>query len=380
MDINIKSKEVKKTSICFVLPTYNEEANIRQCIESVFSHQNLDQKIIKVLVVDDNSSDNTQKIIRELQDQFSELHMITGEKKGLGDAYKRGFNYSLDQLDPEVIFQMDADGQHNPSLVPKFLDLIEQGNDLVIGSRFIVGGSTPNFSFRRKLISKIGNLLVRYAGGVRQVKDCTSGYRAIRAAYLKDCDLSFLSTRGYSFQSSLLCELMWRGAQTVEIPIEFTSRKGGDSKLSIEDQVEFILNIPKLGFRNAEDFIKYSVVGFSGVLVNLGIYMLLTRLFGLSEVIAPLISIESSLLSNFLLNNFWTFKKREVSSSLYKRLLQFHLASGGAACLNYLTFLLAFAVLGMHDILSNLLGITVAAILNYLINSNWTWRKENGSN
>ena len=102
------------------------------------------------MVVDDNSSDNTQKIIRELQDQFSELHMITGEKKGLGDAYKRGFNYSLDQLDPEVIFQMDADGQHNPSLVPKFLDLIEQGNDLVIGSRFIVGGSTPNFSFRRK--------------------------------------------------------------------------------------------------------------------------------------------------------------------------------------------------------------------------------------
>ena len=83
MDINIKSKEVKKTSICFVLPTYNEEANIRQCIESVFSHQNLDQKIIKVLVVDDNSSDNTQKIIRELQDQFSELHMITGEKKDL---------------------------------------------------------------------------------------------------------------------------------------------------------------------------------------------------------------------------------------------------------------------------------------------------------
>ena len=82
----------------------------------------------------------------------------------------------------------------------------------------------------------------------------------------------------------------------------------------------------------------------------------------------PLISIESSLLSNFLFNNFWTFKKREVSSSLYKRLLQFHLASGGAACLNYLTFLLAFAVLGMHDILSNLLGITVAAILNYLIN------------
>tara|TARA_Y100001970_G_scaffold39728_1_gene48948 strand:- start:3177 stop:4313 length:1137 start_codon:yes stop_codon:yes gene_type:complete len=378
--MDIKSKKIYKQCICFVLPTFNEEANIRQCIESVFSLQESNQNLIKVLVVDDNSSDKTQKIVRDLKDQFSELHMITGEKKGLGDAYKRGFKYSLDQLDPEVIFQMDADGQHDPSLAPKFLELLQEGNDFVIGSRFIDGGATPDFSIRRKFISKIGNILVRYAGGVRQIKDCTSGYRAIRATYLRDCDLGFLSTRGYSFQSSLLCELIWRGAKTVETPIKFISRKGGDSKLSFRDQMEFILNIPKLGFRNAEDFIKYSVVGFSGVLVNIGIYIVLTRFFGLSEVIAPLISIESSLLSNFFLNNFWTFKKRKVTSSLYKRLLQFHVASGGAACFNYLTFLLTFAVLGIHDILANLIGIAVAAILNYLINSNWTWRKGHGSN
>ena len=378
--MDITSEETRKLCTCFVLPTFNEEENIGQCIESIFLHQESCQNLIKILVVDDNSSDNTQKIVIDLKDRFPELHLITGEKKGLGDAYKRGFAHSLDQLNPEVIFQMDSDGQHDPTLVPKFLDLIDQGNDLVIGSRFVEGGSTPDFSFRRKLISKIGNLLVRYAGGVRQIQDCTSGYRAIRATYLRDCDLGFLSTRGYSFQSSLLCELVWKGAKAVELPIEFTSRKGGDSKLSIRDQVEFILNIPKLGFRNAEDFIKYSVVGLSGVFVNLGIYIALTRIFSLSEVIAPLISIESSLLSNFLLNNFWTFKKREVTSSLYKRLLQFHVASGGAACLNYLTFLLAFAVLGIHDILANLIGIAVAAILNYIINSNWTWRKEHGSN
>ena len=378
--MDITSEETRKLCTCFVLPTFNEEENIGQCIESIFLHQESCQNLIKILVVDDNSSDNTQKIVIDLKDRFPELHLITGEKKGLGDAYKRGFAHSLDQLNPEVIFQMDSDGQHDPTLVPKFLDLIDQGNDLVIGSRFVEGGSTPDFSFRRKLISKIGNLLVRYAGGVRQIQDCTSGYRAIRATYLRDCDLGFLSTRGYSFQSSLLCELVWKGAKAVEVPIEFTSRKGGDSKLSIRDQVEFILNIPKLGFRNAEDFIKYCVVGLCGVLVNLGIYITLTRIFGFSEVVAPLISIESSLLSNFLLNNFWTFKKREVTSSLYKRLLQFHVASGGAACLNYLAFLLAFAVLGIHDILANLIGIAVAAILNYLINSNWTWRKEHGSN
>ena len=106
----------------------------------------------------------------------------------------------------------------------------------------------------------------------------------------------------------------------------------------------------------------------------------LTRYFSFSEVIAPLISIELSLLSNFLLNNFWTFRKREISRSIYKRFLQFHIVSGGGACLNYFTFLFAFAFLGLHDILSNLIGIAAAAILNYLINSNWTWRKEHGSN
>ena len=379
MDIN--SSGGQKPCISFVLPTFNEEANIRECVESIFSHQNqFKQFLIKVLVVDDNSSDNTQEIVMELKETFSELHMITGQKKGLGDAYKRGFQYSLEQLDPELVFQMDSDGQHDPSLIPEFLELISQGNDLVIGSRFVEGSSTPDFSFRRRLISRVGNLLVRYIGGARHIKDCTSGYRAIRATFLKDCDLSFLSTRGYSFQSSLLCELIWRGAKAVETPIKFTSRKGGDSKLSFQDQIEFIINIPKLGFRNAKDFIKYSIVGFSGVLVNLGLYAVLTRIFGFPEIIAPLISIESSLLSNFFLNNFWTFKKREITSSLYKRFLQFHIVSGGAACLNYFTFLFAFAVIGLHDIFANLIGISVAAILNYLINSNWTWKKEHGSN
>jgi len=379
--MDIKSSEEQKPCACFVLPTFNEEANIRECIESIFSHQDQSkQYLTKVLVVDDNSSDDTQTIVLELKEKFSELHMITGQKKGLGDAYKRGFKHSLGHLNPEVIFQMDADGQHDPGVIPEFLTLIYQGNDLVVGSRFVEGGSTPDFSFRRKLISRVGNLLVRYVGGARHIKDCTSGYRAIRATFLKDCDLSFLSTRGYSFQSSLLCELIWRGAKAVETPIKFTPRIGGDSKLSFKDQIEFIFNIPKLGFRNAKDFIKYSIVGFSGVLVNLGLYTVLTRIFGFSEIIAPLISIESSLLSNFLLNNFWTFKKREITSSLYKRFLQFHIVSGGAACLNYATFLFAFAVIGLHDILANLIGIAIAAILNYLINSNWTWRKEHGSN
>ena len=145
--------------------------------------------------------------------------------------------------------------------------------------------------------------MVRYVGGITQVKDCTSGYRLIRASYLKELDFSYLSTRGYSFQSSLICDLAWRGADISEIPIEFSSRQGGESKLAIRDQIEFLLNIPRLGFRNLEDFMKYSLVGVSGVFVNLGLYLFLTRYYEISELVAPLIAIESALISNFILNN-----------------------------------------------------------------------------
>ena len=372
MDIDSLNTNFK---ICFVLPTYNEEENIENIIKQILEqevHQNA--HTFSILVVDDNSSDDTQSIVKRLISINQNIHLISGQKKGLGDAYKRGFAFALDDLNADLIFQMDSDGQHDPSLIPSFISSIEEGKDVIIGSRFADGGTTPDFSFSRLFMSKVGNLLVRYVGGITQVRDCTSGYRAIRASYLKELDFSYLSTRGYSFQSSLICDLAWRGADIFEIPIEFSSRKGGDSKLALRDQIEFLLNIPRLGFRNTKDFIKYSLVGISGVFVNLGLYTLLTRYYEVSELLAPLISIETALISNFILNNFWTFGKRTTHSRIRVKFLKFHLASGFSALINYSVFLALFLVFQLHDILANLIGIALAAIVNYLINSNWTWK------
>ena len=372
MDIDSLNTNFK---ICFVLPTYNEEENIENIIKQILEqevHQNA--HTFSILVVDDNSSDDTQSIVKRLISINQNIHLISGQKKGLGDAYKRGFAFALDDLNADLIFQMDSDGQHDPSLIPSFISSIEEGKDVIIGSRFADGGTTPDFSFSRLFMSKVGNLLVRYVGGITQVRDCTSGYRAIRASYLKELDFSYLSTRGYSFQSSLICDLAWRGADIFEIPIEFFSRKGGDSKLALRDQIEFLLNIPRLGFRNTKDFIKYSLVGISGVFVNLGLYTLLTRYYEVSELLAPLISIETALISNFILNNFWTFGKRTTHSRIRVKFLKFHLASGFSALINYSVFLALFLVFQLHDILANLIGIALAAIVNYLINSNWTWK------
>ena len=372
MDIDSINTNFK---ICFVLPTYNEEENIGNIIQQILKEEKSQSKhTFTILVVDDNSTDETQTIVQNYISSNSKVHLVTGQKKGLGDAYKRGFKYALNDLKADLIFQMDSDGQHDTSLIPDFVSYIEEGKDVVIGSRFVEGGTTPDFSFSRLLMSKVGNLLVRYVGGITQLQDCTSGYRAIRASYLKELDFSYLSTRGYSFQSSLICDLAWRGADISEIPIEFSSRQGGDSKLALRDQIEFLLNIPRLGFRNLEDFMKYSLVGVSGVFVNLGLYLFLTRYYEISEVVAPLIAIESALISNFILNNFWTFGKRVTQSRIRVKFIKFHLVSGLSALINYSVFLGLFLVFGLFDILANLIGIGLAAIVNYLINSNWTWK------
>jgi len=378
MDLKNKrdSSETKAIEVCFVLPTYNEEKNIQLILEGIFSNQILVPSCrFRVLVVDDNSSDGTQKEVTRLIAKYPDLHMITGDKKGLGDAYKRGLLYALSSFKPDFIFQMDSDGQHDPKLIPAFIEQVNAGYSLVVGSRFVEGGSAPDFSFRRKFISRLGNLLVRYVGGVRHIRDCTSGYRCISSSHLEKCNLGFLSTRGYSFQSSLICELVMQGARCKEIPITFSRRNSGSSKLSLKDQIEFILNIPKLGFHSHKDFIKYSIVGFSGLFVNLGSYIFLTRYLGMAEEVAPIISIEASLISNFLLNNFWTFKKRNLKKAFMPLLIQFHLVTGFAGIFNYITFFIMFKIVMVNDILANFLGIGVAAILNYLINSNWTWKK-----
>jgi dolichol-phosphate mannosyltransferase len=314
---------VKKIA-CVILPTYNEAQNVSVLIPKIFEQADkMSTHELHVLVVDDNSPDGTREVVRKYTDEYRSLHMITGEKKGLGEAYKRGMAFALSKLKPEIVFQMDADLQHDPSLLPLFVNLHNHGFSLVIGSRFAPGGST-DFPLHRKLLSLTGNWLIRFVGGLPRLRDCTSGYRCIRADLLEKCDFSNLSTRGYSFQSSLLFELLRNGARAVEIPIIFSARLYGESKLSFRDQVEFLTNLGKIRFRKSNEFIKFCVTGTSGVVVNMAGYILLTRFLGIPIEIASPIAIETSILSNFFLNNVWTFRNRETENYCLTKLLRFH--------------------------------------------------------
>ena len=240
-----------KRVACIVLPTYNEAENAKVVIPCIFAQaERIPTHDLHVVVIDDNSPDGTAAVVRNFMTTFPNLHLLTGDKKGLGDAYQRGMAYAMKALQPDLMFEMDADLQHDPTLLPSFVALANSGFSLVIGSRFISGGATPNFGWYRTLISLSGTWLVRLFGGLPAL--ARTAHRAIvvfKPMSSGKCDLRGLATRGYSFQSSLLCELIRNGARVTELPIIFRERTRGKSKLSFRDQTEFLTNLFRMRLR-----------------------------------------------------------------------------------------------------------------------------------
>jgi dolichol-phosphate mannosyltransferase len=361
---------------CVILPTYDEAENVRVLIPAIFAQADqLRSHELHVVVVDDDSPDGTAAVVRELQGRYRGLHLVTGRKSGLGEAYKRGMSWAMEHLEPDLVLQMDADLQHPPALIPLFVALAGYGFTLVIGSRFAPGGSTPEFSLWRRLMSLFGNWLIRFLGGLPRLHDCTSGFRCIRAELLRRCDFSFLSTRGYSFQSSLLFELLRNGARPIEVPMEFGRRAQGESKLSLRDQVEFLANVLKIRFRRSEEFFRYCVVGGLGVLVNMGVLVAVRRAGVRLEVASP-VAIELSIVFNYVLNAAWTFRRRAVvQGPVAGRFVRFHLVAAAAGLVNYAALLVLARIFGVWYVAANLAGIAIATLVNYSLNSLWTWRR-----
>lgn len=178
-----------------------------------------------------------------MQETNSNIHLLENNTRGLGRAYRAGFKYAIENLNAEVLIEMDSDFSHNPEKLKEILPPINNGYDFIIGSRYIKGGSIPeDWALIRKMNSKYGNVFARFIAGLMQVKDCTSGFRAIRADFIKQIDLEHLNVNGYAFQMNILFECVKLGAKTYEIPINFIDRIKGQSKLSIKDVIEFMLN------------------------------------------------------------------------------------------------------------------------------------------
>ena len=359
---------------CFVIPTYNEADNITLLLPRL-AELYPDPNVL-FLVVDDESPDGTGRLVRECAASDARVHLLEGKKRGLGAAYVRGICHALDALEAEVVVQMDADFSHDPADAGRLLARVAAGADVCIGSRYVPGGSVDeSWGFRRRQLSAWGNRLARWIAGLKGVRDCTAGFKAIRATALRAARVQDITVLGYAFQVALLHRLLHSGARVVEEPIYFRDRQRGVTKLGLDSMLEFFYHIWWLRLTSHRTFIKFSLTGLSGVVVNLGSFHLLLQL-GLHRYLASPIAIELSIISNFLINNYWTFADRELGEGKRIRGLKFNVVSLLALGVSYGSFLLLSLLLpGAAPVWLQGLAIVPAVLVNYFLNSYWTFRE-----
>jgi len=239
--------------IVMVVPTYNEADNL----EWIVGRLRTTQPAIDVLVVDDGSPDGTGGVADGLAAADPAVRVLhRKEKAGLGAAYLAGFAWALD-AGYDVIGEMDADGSHQPEQLQRLLTALGDA-DLVIGSRWVPGGSVVNWPRRRELLSRGGNLYVRMLLGI-DVRDATAGFRLFRRSALEKIDLSSVQSTGYVFQTDLVTRCLRAGLVVREVPIEFVERVRGDSKMSGAVASESLRRITSWGLRERRDQLRRAV-------------------------------------------------------------------------------------------------------------------------
>ncbi len=347
-----------------ILPTYNERDNIFKLIkelESVFLK--IKNYSFAILVVDDNSPDQTAELVRQLASSYRNIYLLTGEKKGLGAAYIRGMNYAIKTLGADVFFEMDADYSHDPQLLPVFLKRIDQGADFVIGSRYIQGGSIPRkWRLERKIFSILGNWLVRFGLMLLRVKDWTSGYRAVKKEVFQKVGQGLENYTGYTFQVAFLHRAIKENFKVAEIPLKFVDRLYGRSKIIPSD---YIKNVLIYIFLNSS-FIKFLVVGFIGFLIQTLIAKILIEV-NFHPGLAVSLAAEFAIISNFTLNQLWTFayKKIQGGKKILFKFFQFNLASLGAILIQGIAVTLGTKFFGRDKWFIFMVGSIILLVIPY---------------
>jgi dolichol-phosphate mannosyltransferase len=214
--------------VLVVLPTYNEADNLDRVVRRIRSAFDA----ATVLVVDDGSPDGTADIAEVLGKELGNVEVMRRpQKSGLGSAYRAGFRWGMDN-GFEACVEMDADLSHEPEALPGLVAPLDSGHDLVIGSRYVQGGSIPDWSWHRRLLSRGGNVYADILLGLG-VADSTAGFRAYRTSLLERIDLDRIRADGYGFQIEMTYQAKRAGASMVEVPIRFVDRVEGESKMSI---------------------------------------------------------------------------------------------------------------------------------------------------
>jgi dolichol-phosphate mannosyltransferase len=239
--------------VLVVLPTYNESENIDRVLRRIRGAL----PDATVLVVDDGSPDGTADLAEQVGKEIGSIEILhRHEKSGLGSAYRAGFRWGLDR-GYDACIEMDADLSHDPGALPGLVAPLQKGFELVIGSRYVAGGSIPNWAWHRRLLSRGGNVYASALLGLG-VNDSTSGFRAYAGSVLKRIDLDAIRADGYGFQIEMTYHAKLADAPIVEVPIRFVDRIEGESKMSMFIVVEALGLVTWWGILRALHLVRRS--------------------------------------------------------------------------------------------------------------------------
>jgi dolichol-phosphate mannosyltransferase len=386
-----------------VIPTYNEADNIGKMIEylNTKTFPNIVAKKgdlnepwdMKILVVDGNSPDGTGKIVEKLAKKYNNTYLYTETSKdGIGAAYLKGFKYAIEELKADFVFEFDGDFQHPPETIPVMLKAMEEGYDYVIGSRKVKGGSNPKgWGFKRVFFSEFGGLTARFImffpfKNFFKVTDPTTGLKVTRVkGFIDKMDLDWkgnrLLTKSFGYKLQLLFETLKMGAKFKEIPLQFHVRNAGESKIETKTAKDIFRVAILLRWRDdfTQKFLKFGTVGFVGYLVNAIFLSIFSKLWGI-EWLSWLLSTELAIVSNFTLNNLWTFKKETISgsSALFGKFFQFNLSSIGALLIQTIVGTIGVKFFGeeSRQILLPFIILFLVLPYNWFMYNTFIWKKK----
>lgn len=376
-------EQVDTVLLSLVVPTYNEAGNVVMLVEKLTGLlDRICPNDYELIIVDDDSPDQTWEIARSLLSEYPNLRVMrrTAER-GLSTAVIRGWQASRGRL----LGVIDGDLQHPPEVLEKLLGELVSGSDLALASRHVVGGGISEWSVFRRMTSRGAQILGLMIAPqvVGRVSDPMSGYFMMRRSSVTN---QILNPQGYK----ILLEILGRGeiGRISEVGYVFQERQDGESKVTWRQYVEYLQHLVRLRSDGRLEkfqerfpigrFLKFGVVGFSGVFIDLGVFWILSNGFGLAAVTATILSAEVAVLNNFIWNDRWTFGDRSIQQpgrrSRVRRFLKFNVLCLVGIVLQGTLVGLMSNVAGVPAIGAKLLAISLVMLWNFWINLKLSWR------
>lgn len=361
--------------LSLILPTYNESGNIAEIIQIL--SELLDPILVnqyELIVVDDNSPDQTWKIALELTEQYPQLKVLHRQnEKGLSTAVIRGWQVAKG----EILGVIDADLQHPPEILLQLLEQMEQGADLAIASRHVEGGGVSEWSIIRRFLSRGAQMLglVILPEVINRLSDPMSGFFMVRRKAIAEINLSPV---GYK----ILIEVAARGKirWIAEVGYVFRERQAGESKVTWKQYIEYLQHLVRLRLSLSSRFIQFCLVGLSGVVVDMSFLYLLSDPSMLAWPLtrSKIIASEIAIINNFLWNDLWTFgdvtRHQSSKRQRIKRFIKFNLICLAGLVLNVMLLNIFFNVFGLNRYLANFCAIAIVTFWNFWVNLKLSWR------